>query len=121
MTRGALFTVFAEAYLGVVVDAAQLARPAQLKVRLVRVVHVPDVRALAHALRLLLEVEDGVRDGALAVVHIRVPADVARRPLDLRRVAEHRQRLGERLLGGVVRHGARKVLLVNVDGVVLLD
>mmetsp|Transcript_16103 Transcript_16103/g.39234 ORF Transcript_16103/g.39234 Transcript_16103/m.39234 type:complete len:422 (-) Transcript_16103:538-1803(-) len=59
--------------LGVVVDAAQLAGALHLEVRLVGVVHVPDVRALAHALRLLLEPQDAVRNRALAVVHVGVP------------------------------------------------
>ena len=53
---------------------------------------------------------------------IRVPADVARAPLDLARVAEHREGLGVRLLRAlVVRLRPGEVLLVDVDGVVLLD
>mmetsp|Transcript_45990 Transcript_45990/g.73624 ORF Transcript_45990/g.73624 Transcript_45990/m.73624 type:complete len:226 (-) Transcript_45990:271-948(-) len=105
----------------VIVHAAQLARTFQLEVRLVGVVDVPDVRRLAHPLGLLLESEDGVRNGALPVVNIGVPGDVAGAALDLTRVAEYSQRFGEGLLRGVVRHSPLKVLLVDIDGIVLLD
>jgi len=107
--------------LGVVVDAAQLRWRLHLEVGYVGVVHVPDVGARAHPLGLRLEAEDGVRDGALAVVDVGVPRDVRRGALDFGGVAEHRERLRERLLRGVVGDCAGEVLLVNVDGVVLLD
>mmetsp|Transcript_8826 Transcript_8826/g.21321 ORF Transcript_8826/g.21321 Transcript_8826/m.21321 type:complete len:394 (-) Transcript_8826:141-1322(-) len=109
------------AVLVVEVRHADLAERPELKLGRVGVVQVPDVAVPAHPLGLLLELEDGVGGDHLPDGGVGVPRDVGDPPLDGVGVAED----GDRLHGGrlvrVVRALPAPVLLVDVDGVVLLD
>jgi hypothetical protein len=106
--------------LGVVLDTTQRGRRGELQLGVVGVVNVPHVAGEAHTLWLPLELQDSVRNRNLSRP-VGVPADARGRALDRVRVPEDREGLCRGRLPAVVHRISHKVLLVDVNGIVLAN
>mmetsp|Transcript_11673 Transcript_11673/g.21029 ORF Transcript_11673/g.21029 Transcript_11673/m.21029 type:complete len:284 (+) Transcript_11673:1321-2172(+) len=98
---------------------ANLGEGGQRKLGGVGVGEVPDVAVLAHPLRLLLKLEDGVGNDRLAEAGVGVPIDVGDVARDGVGVTKHGDGLCAGGLIAVVRHHPSPVLLIYVNRVVL--
>ena len=109
--------------LQIKLGAADLAGGRHLELRSVGVVHVPHVAAEGHVLEFgVLELEDGVGHCDLGDGGIGVPVDIGCGALDrVAGILEHCDGLDAGHLCAVVSPLACEVLIVDVNGVVLLD
>ena len=89
--------------------------------RRVRVVQVPNVGALGHRSRHLLEAQLRVGRANTKLAGLRVPRNLRHRALDSVRVLEDHHSLGRDRLGHELGVLALEILLEQVDFVVLLD
>mmetsp|Transcript_1159 Transcript_1159/g.2539 ORF Transcript_1159/g.2539 Transcript_1159/m.2539 type:complete len:328 (+) Transcript_1159:486-1469(+) len=86
----------------------------KLELRVIRIVHIPDVRRQRHILWLLLELQDGVGNCHLASP-VGIPGHRCRCSAWRVRITENRQRLGRRWLARMVSNSTLKVLPVNIN------